>query len=180
MNIIKEFMSVMMGVKVMRLITQLGLIAVVFMFTVCAAGQEQDPKSPYPRAAKITYRTVKVNLGGGMSHEVKKQEIDLEDYCEMLKYCPFDGLDEMPEPILLEMPVYPYYLEHKNVEGFAEVSFTVDESGHVESLRVTDASHIAFAKAAAEAVLLWHFKPMTRNGEPAKVAFRQRIPFVLK
>ena len=33
MNIIKEFMSVMMGVKVMRLITQLGLIAVVFMLT---------------------------------------------------------------------------------------------------------------------------------------------------
>ena len=159
-----------------------AFIAVFFMLTVCAAGQGQAPKSPYPRAAKITNRIVKVDLGGGIiykvSNKVSKQEIDPEDYFEILENCTFDGLDEQPEPIYLQRPVYPPRFDRENITGFAEVSFIVDESGLVENLRVTDSSDIEFAKAAARAVVLWRFKPMTKNGEPVKAAFREKIRFI--
>jgi TonB family protein len=163
----------------MRFLKQLGFIVIVLMIAACAIEQKQELKSPYPRAAKNTNRTVKVDLGGGKSFEFNKEEIDLEDYDELLKHYSFDGLDEQPKPIFLQVPIYPPSLKEQKISGFAEVSFIVNESGLVESLRVTNATHSEFAEAAAAAVLLWRFKPMTKSGEPTKVGFKQRIPFVL-
>jgi protein TonB len=81
-----------------------------------------------------------------------------------------------PRPLLLDgdllrlaavEPAYPPEAFRNRVEGWAEVEFTVDESGAPREIAVTGAEPAGvFDVAAADAVAGWRYRPRVVNGRP--------------
>jgi protein TonB len=64
-------------------------------------------------------------------------------------------------------PAYPPEAFRNRVEGWAEVEFTVDESGTPREIAVTGAEPTGvFDAAAADAVAGWRYRPRVVNGRP--------------
>jgi len=72
-----------------------------------------------------------------------------------------------PEPIERIEPKYPINAARQGREGWAIVSFVIDEAGEVNDIIVKDTSGSKdFAKAAKKAVKRWKYKPAIENGKP--------------
>lgn len=72
-----------------------------------------------------------------------------------------------PEPIKRVEPKYPISAARQGREGWAVVSFVIDEEGEVNDIIVKDTSGSKdFAKAAKKAVKRWKYKPAIENGQP--------------
>lgn len=72
-----------------------------------------------------------------------------------------------PEPIKRISPRYPKSAARNKREGWARLSYIIEEDGSVSNVLVTSTSGSAdFAKASKAAVLKWKFKPATENGKP--------------
>lgn len=74
---------------------------------------------------------------------------------------------QTPEPIKRIVPEYPVGAARSGREGWAKVSFIIEESGAVSGVIVTETSGSKdFAKAAKKAVRKWKYKPAFENGKP--------------
>ncbi len=92
------------------------------------------------------------------------------------------GHTYVPPKVLTRQPVsYPEMAHLNRVEGVARVKFTVDETGHVESV---------FADKSSGSVMLdqvvldprlkeWTFQPATLDGKPISAALYQEFEFRL-
>lgn len=77
-------------------------------------------------------------------------------------------------------PGYPLELMRQNVQGTVTLSAVIRSDGSVgdvQTLRGVDDRLDAYARAA---LLRWHFRPATRNGEPVALQAVVMIPFRLR
>lgn len=75
-------------------------------------------------------------------------------------------------------PVYPNTAKNRGVSGWVEVSFTVNQSGGVENIRVINAEpKDVFDSAATQAVEQWRFEPPMRDGNPVSQATKIKLRF---
>jgi len=77
-------------------------------------------------------------------------------------------------------PIYPRRAESSKTEGWADVEFTVDETGKVKdvSVRATSIRGV-FEDAAVKAVSQWRYKPVIRDGKLVPVRTQIRVRFSL-
>lgn len=71
-------------------------------------------------------------------------------------------------------PLYPFELKKKGIKGEAVIKFIVDTDGATRNIEISEASHPAFGKAAADAISLWRFTPGIKDGQ--RVNTRLQIP----
>jgi protein TonB len=74
-------------------------------------------------------------------------------------------VDELPQSLAEEQPVYPREALAKHIQGTVTVWVLVDRRGVVRDTRVAH-SIPALDAAAVQAVKNWRFRPALRNGEP--------------
>ncbi|HLP02246.1 MAG TPA: TonB family protein [Opitutaceae bacterium] len=91
--------------------------------------------------------------------------------------CKLRELDATPEVVNLVVPVYPAGLQQQRTDGYATVSFFIDETGMVHVASCADSSHPEFASAAVEAVKQWTFTPPLRKGGATRVFAVQDFTF---
>lgn len=72
-------------------------------------------------------------------------------------------------PIVVIQPQYPQRALQRGIEGWCQVSFTVDENGGVQDAVVVDAEPPEiFDSAALRAVARFKFNPRTKDGQTVK------------
>ena len=77
-------------------------------------------------------------------------------------------------------PDYPLKARTDSIEGWVEIEFTVAESGRVKDAAVRAANpRGVFDKAAIDALLQWHYKPVLVDAKPVARRARIRIRFAL-
>jgi len=64
-------------------------------------------------------------------------------------------------------PVYPAAAQQNHISGSVELSFHIGADGRVNHLNVVKGNPL-LARAAVEAVQLWHYKPARVNGIPVE------------
>lgn len=75
--------------------------------------------------------------------------------------------EQPPKSINVVIPVHPYALLQKGVEGSAELLAMIDDQGRVVATHVVSCTHAEFGQALAAACEWYVFKPGLRNGRPA-------------
>jgi TonB family protein len=80
------------------------------------------------------------------------------------------------EPVKTQKPPYPDEAREQKLQGQVVVKVLVSETGDVESVEVVSGDPI-LAKSAVEAVKKWTFKPLIKNGKPAKVSSKLTFDF---
>jgi TonB family protein len=83
-------------------------------------------------------------------------------------------VDQAPEAIFQEAPVFPYSLRRSGINGEVVVDLVIDTDGNVVKADVTSSTHPDFEAPAVEAALKWKFKPALKNGHP--VVARMAVP----
>lgn len=85
-------------------------------------------------------------------------------------------------PLIRTTPSYPQRAAARGIEGFVELSFTVDELGNVIDPVVLHAYPEGyFERAALQAIQRWKYSPATDNGTPVSTYdVRQRIVFQME
>jgi len=72
-------------------------------------------------------------------------------------------------PIVVIQPQYPQRALQREIEGWCQVMFTVDENGGVQDAMVVDADPPNIIDSASlRAVARFKFNPRTENGQPVK------------
>ncbi len=86
-------------------------------------------------------------------------------------------VDATPVPVVQDLPVYPAKEVKAGTSGQVTVEFVVNEQGEIRAsdILVTETTDQAFSNAAGEAVLLWKFRPGTKDGHPVRT--RLLAPF---
>jgi TonB family protein len=91
-----------------------------------------------------------------------------------------------PEPVAstplkrtkMVMPEVPESARRKGIEGWVEVTFTVNEKGNVVDAEVRSSSpEEVFDDAALKAVRQWRFEPATKDGKPVATRSMIRLKF---
>jgi len=78
-------------------------------------------------------------------------------------------------------PDYPRTAQRRNITGWVDLSFTVDQGGSVVDVGILDSSPgDVFANSATEAVSQWRFEPSTENGVPVERLVAVRLIFDLE
>ena len=85
-------------------------------------------------------------------------------------------LDRIPEPVLQNVPIYPFNLRRDGVEGNVQVEFIVDTDGRVRDAYAVRSTHSGFEESAVIAVSKWKFRPGMKDGR--KVNTRMAVPVV--
>lgn len=90
--------------------------------------------------------------------------------------------DGLRVPLIKVPPTYPSRAIQRGIEGFVEVSFSINPKGLVEDEQVLYAEPEGyFENAALRSVKRWKYSPEVRNGEPVYVYDeRQRIVFKME
>ncbi|HEU5413229.1 MAG TPA: energy transducer TonB [Candidatus Angelobacter sp.] len=73
-------------------------------------------------------------------------------------------------------PHYPEEAKEKHITGDVILGVTIDHSGNVSELKAISGDPL-LARAAAEAVKQWKYKPYLLNGEPVEIETTVRISF---
>lgn len=97
-----------------------------------------------------------------------------------LSPCPLRELDQIPQPIKVEMPPFPTDPKAAGNLGEVTVRFYIDSEGKVRMPHLVNYTDSAMASHALEAVRHWQFAPPTRDGNPVVVSASQRFTFVAK
>jgi TonB family protein len=90
-----------------------------------------------------------------------------------------DYFTRIPEAVIMVDPVYPHPQLTGGVEGTAQVFFSVNEEGRVNSVRVAEAADPDFGASLVAAISAWRFKPLYHHGEAAAVDFALKWKFSL-
>jgi len=79
------------------------------------------------------------------------------------------GRDGEATPIVRIEPKYPIQAARDGKEGWVRLSFTINEIGGVEDVKVIDAEpKRIFDREARRALLKWKYKPKVEDGKPMK------------
>ena len=77
-------------------------------------------------------------------------------------------------------PAYPASARRRNIEGWVQVQFVVNEHGQPEQIRVLAAKPTdIFDRNVVESISRWRFRPGTVNGAAVRVLVEQTIRFQL-
>ncbi len=90
-----------------------------------------------------------------------------------------ESLDTPIVPLVRITPRYPPELKEQMIEGSVVALISVDEEGHVYSVKIEKSEHQAFADSVATALLRWRFLPGRVNGRFVKFKARQPMRFRL-
>jgi len=82
----------------------------------------------------------------------------------------------MPRPIVRRAPDYPAALRSQGVGGTVQVSFTVDELGHVRNVAAVSGP-LPLRATAEAAVLRWRYEPATENNVPVATDLTVNLTF---
>jgi protein TonB len=78
-------------------------------------------------------------------------------------------------PIVRIDPKYPVQAARDGREGWVKLSFTINEAGGVEDVKVMEAEpRRIFDREAVRALKKWKYKPRIENGKPVK-QFNQKV-----
>jgi protein TonB len=89
-------------------------------------------------------------------------------------------LDQAPRVVVHTPPIYPSQAHMREIEGYVEVRFLVDEQGQVSNITVLDASPPGtFDEAVVRAVGGWRFDPGRIDGRPVASWVETTIRFEL-
>ena len=130
-------------------------VLIIIIATIAAAHQIV--------AAQTLSHPVGVRSGGGMPANKMQIETKSSQY------------DVPPKFISGPAPIYPPSRKRNRESGYADIVFTVDETGRTRDFRVLKTSYLYFANHAILAVQNWRYQPATKNGRP--VSCRIRVPF---
>jgi protein TonB len=76
-------------------------------------------------------------------------------------------LDQPPREVVKTPPLYPLSARQREIEGYVQVRFLVDERGRVSELSVLDSSpRRIFEDSVLRAVPGWRFEPGRIDGRP--------------
>jgi protein TonB len=75
-------------------------------------------------------------------------------------------------------PKYPASAMQMRVEGAVELSATVSKEGNISAIKVLSGDP-QLARAAADAVKQWKYKPYLLNGEPVEIQTQVTVNFKL-
>lgn len=79
------------------------------------------------------------------------------------------GRDGDATPIVRIEPKYPMQAQRNGTEGWVRLSFTINEMGGVENIKVVESKpRRVFDKAARRALKRWKYKPKMADGKPVK------------
>jgi TonB family protein len=87
---------------------------------------------------------------------------------------------DSPKPLYMPKIPYPRAAKTAKIEGVAEISYTIDTTGRVVSVRLLSIPHVSFEKTIEKSVLSWRFSPATKNGKPVAINANQTIVFKLE
>jgi TonB family protein len=136
-----------------------------------------DPASlPQRFNIRIDFRREGMLIVQGDPQEIVRNFLNTQDE-RAVAICKLRELDATPEVVNLVVPVYPAGLEKQKVDGFAAVSFFIDEEGVVHVVSSAEASRPEFAAAAVDAVKQWKFTPPQRRGSATRVFAMQEFTF---
>lgn len=114
------------------------------------------PKQIRPKIAATPNNQVPIDVnipGPGIKVAKTKQVFSLDD--------------GESRPIFRMSPKYPPEAAQKGLEGWVELQFTIDASGAVKDIKVTDAQpKRIFDKEARRALKKWKYKPLVVEGQP--------------
>jgi len=82
-----------------------------------------------------------------------------------------------PSAIQTTDPAYPTELMRKNVQGTVTLYAVIHNDGTVGEVRVLDGVNDRLDEYARAALLQWHFRPATKNGNNVTVEAVVRVPF---
>ena len=84
-------------------------------------------------------------------------------------------------PIKVIEPQFPRAAKRRQVTGWVELRFTVNEAGLVEEVEVVNSKPGSmFNKASIEALSQWTFEPVMSNGEATRISSVLRLTFALQ
>ena len=87
---------------------------------------------------------------------------------------------DSPKPLYMPKIPYPRAAKTAKIEGIAEISYTIDTTGRVVSVRFLSIPHVSFEKTIEKSVLSWRFFPAVKNGKPISISANQTIVFKLE
>lgn len=82
-----------------------------------------------------------------------------------------------PECIDCPNPPYPAAAKEAKMQAVVELSFTVNESGSVEDIRIEESGGDLFDQPVIDVVRDWKFRPATKQGVPVKVRLKRRFRY---
>lgn len=84
-------------------------------------------------------------------------------------------------PLKRTQPGYPAPARRRNIEGWVQVRFIVNEQGHTEQIQILAAEpEGVFEKSVISTIGLWRFRPGTIDGRRVRVLVEQTIRFQLR
>lgn len=91
-----------------------------------------------------------------------------------------DMVDQVPRATYQAPVSYPARARAKGIEGYVVFSLLIDETGHIEEVRIIDATpEDVFNETALQAIRQWRFEPAKYQGKAVKTWAKQRIRFNL-
>jgi protein TonB len=84
----------------------------------------------------------------------------------------------MAEPVQRINPVYPELAKRAGISGKVELMGVLGIDGRIHELKVIS-GHPFLAKAAADAVMQWVYKPTILNGQAVEVSAPITVNFIL-
>jgi protein TonB len=75
-------------------------------------------------------------------------------------------------------PSYPANAMHMHVEGPVQLLATISKNGDISAVKILSGD-ASLARAAAEAVKQWKYKPYLLNGEPVEIQTQVTVNFKL-
>lgn len=92
-----------------------------------------------------------------------------------------ENVDDPVAPINQPKPRYPPVLQQAGVQGFVDVQYVVDTTGHAEpaSWRVMKSSHPQFEAPSRESIMKSVFKPARIKGRAVRQLVQQKLTFAI-
>jgi TonB family protein len=103
------------------------------------------------QASKLDAVSPEIHSGAPPAHELATHTSDLEP----------------AQLIARKEPIYPPWALQSHVSGTVEVHFYIETDGTVHDVSVVRGNHV-LAKAAADAVKMWRYKPARLGGTPIR------------
>lgn len=92
-----------------------------------------------------------------------------------------EQIDGALVPLKRTQPGYPGPARRRNIEGWVQVRFIVNEQGHTEQIQILAAEpEGVFEKSVISTIGLWRFRPGTIDGRAVRVLVEQTIRFQLR
>lgn len=134
---------------------------------------------PSPMKPRIGNALANVSLDGfgllgGMAENVDQNLLGETKDVAMTE----ETVDSPPVPLQRKAPQIPHQLRKKGISGRVLLQLLINETGHVDELRVLESTPVGvFDSYALDAARSWRFRPGMHNGSAASVWMKAPIEF---